>query len=33
VSTKDGIVEQDVLIEQHVSTVKSENGVAKQNAY
>jgi ammonium transporter, Amt family len=33
VSTKDGIIEQDVLIEQHVTTVKSENGVAKENAF
>ncbi|HYC27693.1 MAG TPA: ammonium transporter [Chitinophagaceae bacterium] len=33
VSTKDGIVEQEVHVEHFVHTVKSENGVEKENAF
>jgi Amt family ammonium transporter len=30
ISTKDGLIEQDVLVEQTFTTVKSENGIAKE---
>ena len=33
VSTKDGIVEQEIHVEQLVTTVKSENGVAKESVF
>jgi Amt family ammonium transporter len=33
VSTKDGHVEKEIHVEQMITTVKSENGVAKENAF
>jgi ammonium transporter, Amt family len=33
VSTKDGLLEKEIHVEQMVPTIKSENGVAKENAF
>ncbi|HYO21628.1 MAG TPA: ammonium transporter [Flavisolibacter sp.] len=33
ISTKDGLIEQDVLVEQTFTTVKPENGVAKEKVH